>query len=113
MLGPSVYVDPPANEVPCDVPAAAAPEPDLQPARSELAEEIILAYDPREDRLEARDFTHKDVNRQVKALYTIGWHTGTVRFYNKKLLELKVDFLDGSIDYISPDDIDGIEVYFV
>ena len=109
---PFVYLDPPANEVPCDVPAAAALEPDLQPF-SEIAEENILADDSLDDRLEARDFTHKDVNHHIRALYTNGWNTGTVRYYNKDLLELKVDVLNGSVDYISLDDFDGIEVYFV
>ena len=114
MPGPTVYLDLPENEVPCDAPATAAAEPDLQPADSEIAEENILADDSLEGRLEARDFfTYKDVNRQIKTLYTNRWLTGTVPCYSKKVLELKVGFPDGSIEYISPDDFDSIEVYFV
>ena len=71
----------------------------------------ILAEDSRKHRLEASDFTHKDVNRQVKALYNNRWHTRTVQCYNREFFELKVDFLDGSIDYFSPDVFDGIDVF--
>ena len=63
---PSVYLDPPVN--------------DLQPAESEIAEEDFLADNSREDQLVARDFTH--FNRQVRALYYNGWHIETVPYYN-------------------------------
>ena len=31
-------------------------------------------------------------------------------YYNHALSEYKVDFEDGSVDYVSPEDIDGVEV---
>ena len=66
------HLDHLANEVLCDVPAAGAPEMDLQPADKEIAEANVLADDSQENRLEASVFTHKDVNRQFKVLYTDG-----------------------------------------
>ena len=35
-----------------------------------------------------------------------GWFAGNVMYYNKCLKELEVDFPDGTVDYISPEDVD-------
>ena len=51
------------------------------------------------------------MNPSLKALYENGWHTGLVKYYNSKLGELKIDFTDGSSDYVAPADIDGEEIF--
>ena len=45
-----------------------------------------------------------DVTRQT------GWFTGTIEYYNAKLKEYKVNYLDNTSDFVSPDDFDGVEV---
>ena len=39
-----------------------------------------------------------------------GWFTGTIEYYNAKLKEYKVNYLDNTSDFVSPDDFDGVEV---
>ena len=35
---------------------------------------------------------------------------GTIEYYNAKLKEYKVNYLDNTSDFVSPDDFDGVEV---
>ena len=52
----------------------------------------------------------KLVGSKVTALYKNGWFTGTIEYYNAKLKEYKVNYLDNTSDFVSPDDFDGVEV---
>ena len=63
-----------------------------------------------EDKYEDRDFSDKLVGSKVTALYENGWFTGTIEYYNAKLKEYKVNYLDNTSDFVSPDDFDGVEV---
>ena len=47
-----------------------------------------------EDKYEDRDFSDKLVGRKVTALYENGWFTGTIEYYNSKLREYKVNYLE-------------------
>ena len=67
-------------------------------------EEEIM--DDAKDRL----FDHELVGRKVKACYENGWFIGDIMYFNTQLSEFKVDFLDGTSDYIQLEDIDGIEI---
>jgi hypothetical protein len=62
---------------------------------------------------EARDFDHEFVGRKIKALYTNGWHTGNVDYFNYELGSLKINFPDGSVDYVKPNEIGNTEIFFV
>ena len=63
-----------------------------------------------EDKYEDRDFSDKLVGIKVTALYENGWFTGTIEYYNVKLKEYKVNYLDNTSDFVSPHDFDGVEV---
>ena len=67
----------------------------------------------RVDKAEERDYKHENIGRNIKALYDNGWHIGSIKYFCKNLNEFKIDYPDGSIDYISPNDIDGFEVILV
>ena len=47
-------------------------------------------------------------NAEVKVLYE-EWHFGVITWYNKVLDEYRLEFPDGTGDYIKLDAIDGIE----
>ena len=53
------------------------------------------------------------VGRKLKALYNNGWFTGDILYFNTSLNEYKVQFDDGSMDYIEPSDIDNVEIMIV
>ena len=55
-------------------------------------------------------FHHEIVGKQVKGLYENGWFIGKIQYFNRKLNEFKVVFEDDTIDYISKEDIDNIEL---
>ena len=57
-----------------------------------------------------RMYEWESVGKKFKILYDSGWFVGKVMYYNHALSEYKVDFEDGSVDYVSPEDIDGVEV---
>ena len=61
----------------------------------------------------SRLFDYENVGRKIKALYDSGWHIGEIKYYNVTLAEYKIDFEDGSVDYISLDEIDGIEILLI
>ena len=51
--------------------------------------------------------------RKVKALYEHGWFEGTFTYFNKCFEEYRVVYQNESEDYISPNDIDGMEVQLI
>ncbi len=63
-----------------------------------------------EDREENRKFDHELVGRTIKGCYENGWFTGVIQYFNDVLSEFKVLFQDGSVDFISLEDIDGVEL---
>ena len=63
-----------------------------------------------EDRVEDRDYQDDLVGRNVTALYENGWFTGNVVYFNKELQEFRVEYADGTSDYLATDDFDGVEV---
>lgn len=76
-------------------------------AADDNAEDTDLGEDKEED----RDFNHRFVGRQIKAHYHSGWATGSVIYFNTNFKRFRVDFPDSEdVDYISPSEIDGIEV---
>ena len=54
-----------------------------------------------------------NVGRSIRALYESGWHVGRIAYFSKSLKEYKIDYADQTIDYISPHEIGGHDVYFV
>lgn len=60
------------------------------------------------------DCVHLDnfnlVWRRLKALYNNGWFTGDILHFNTFLHQYKIQFDDGSTDYIQPRDINNIEI---
>ena len=82
-------------------------EEDLEPTTSEFASaESDYKLDNEGDRM----YEWGSVGKKFKILYDGGWFVGKVIYYNHALSEYKVDFEDGSVDYVSPEDIDGVEV---
>ena len=66
-----------------------------------------------EDREADRIFDHDAAGKRVKALYEHGRFLGDIMYFNTKFREYKVIFADGSIDYISKHDIDGMGIMLV
>ena len=88
----ALYLPPPEEPEVCEVPTPSLPEPDVATVENETFER--KEDDEREDIEADRDFEHVDIGRQVKALYETGWHTGVVRYFNRRLREYKVDSCD-------------------
>lgn len=80
------------------------------PNEQEEQEDNLSESEVMEDKYEDRDFSDKLVGSKVTALYENGWFTGTIEYYNAKLKEYKVNYLDNTSDFVSPDDFDGVEV---
>ena len=87
---------------------AAEPPPDIPEAAIVHVEEEEGRVDNEQDRL-----IDDNVGRKIKALYENGWFTGTIMYYNVTLNEYIVKFEDNTEDYITLDDVDGVEMYFV
>ena len=49
----------------------------------------------------------------ITASYYDDWHTGEIMWYNTKQAEYRVLYEDSSEDYITLDDIDGIDIIFI
>ena len=100
---------------------AEPPEDILEPEIDEDFEEINEDQDQVEPILEIEEednecdrvFRAKLVGKKICADYISGWHTGTVRYYNRKLQKYLLAFADGSTDLITEEDIDGFEMQFV
>ena len=60
-----------------------------------------------------RDTADPNVRRSIRALYVNGWHVGKIACFNKSLKEYKIDYADQTIDYISPHEIGGHDVFYV
>jgi len=60
-----------------------------------------------------RNYADKLVGEKIRGNYENGWHTGTIQWFNTDFLEYRVLFEDGSEDYISTDDIDGVDIVLV
>ena len=80
----------------------------------------IVVEDEEEDLLQDdkhyRDLNHNLVGHKLCVLYedhgTInGTMDGTITWYNTQLGKLRVVFEDDSDDYISPEDINGVDVF--
>ena len=56
-----------------------------------------------------RIYKHPLKNRRIKILYQ-QWAIGRISWYNKKLDEYRVEFEDGTEDYINLDDVNGAEM---
>ena len=50
------------------------------------------------------------VGRRIKALYENGWFVDETNYFNKSLEEYRVSYEDDTEDYISLEDVDGVEV---
>ena len=50
------------------------------------------------------------VDRRIKALYENGWFVGEINYFNKSLEEYHVSYEDKTEDYISLEEVDGVEV---
>ena len=81
-------------------------EPDLSEDYNPEALEDIES-----DRIFNDDFDL--VGRKLKALYTNGWFVGNIIYFNTVLKEYKVEFEDGTSDYIEPSDIDNVEIILI
>ena len=65
------------------------------------------------DEEEQRDFTHNLVGCTVRAFYGDegGWFQGKIMWYNTKMDKLRVYYEeDGSDDYITVEEIDGVDI---
>ena len=71
----------------------------------ENEQEVVECSDEELDRI----YKHPLKNRRVKILYE-KWTTGCILWYNKKLDEYRVEFEDGTKDYINLHDVNGIEM---
>ncbi len=59
-----------------------------------------------------RDTNHNLVGLQISAFYPDegGWFDGTITWYNTQMGRLRVQYIDGTDDYIPPEDINGVDV---
>ena len=71
----------------------------------ENEQEVVECIDEELDRI----YKYPLKNRRVKVLYQ-EWEIGSISCYNKKLNEYRVEFEDGTEDYIKLDDVNGIEM---
>ena len=53
-----------------------------------------------EDNEKDRTSDEELVGRETREYYDNGWFNGSINYFNKMLVEYKVTFTDGSIDYI-------------
>ena len=106
---PSLFIQPASAE-----PQTIGVEQEEMPADVEEAEPIEPEetddnlIDKEKDIILNDDFNL--VGRKVRALYGNGWFIGDIVYFNTVLREYKVEFDDGTSDYIEPSDIDNVEV---
>ena len=66
--------------------------------------------DGEEDKPEDRDSTHYLVGRKIKGNYTNGWFVGNVEYFNRVMNRIIVKYSGNTVDYISEDEIDGLDL---
>lgn len=66
-----------------------------------------------EDRECDRSFDEPLVGSMLGAIYDTGYFTGEITYYNTHLKEYRVNFADGSSDYVKYEDIDGVDMFIV
>ena len=114
-LPPSLQVVSSDQAMQCPIPESKAEEPS-EDSESENQEILCMEYEENEQEVvECSDeeldriYKHPLKNRRVKILYE-KWTTGCILWYNKKLDEYRVEFEDGTKDYINLHDVNGIEM---
>ena len=65
-----------------------------------------------EDNIKDRDITDDLVGKKVKALYENGWFIRDIKYFNTTLEEYKVIYPDGTSDYITKGEFDGVTSFF-
>ena len=71
----------------------------------ENEQKVVEFFDEELDRI----YKHPLKNQRVKILYE-EWAIGCILWYNKRLDEYRVEFQDGTENYINFDDVNGIEM---
>ena len=99
----------------CPIPESTIEEPS-EDSESENQEILCMEYEENEQEVVERIDEELDriykrplKNRRVKILYQ-EWAIERISWYNKKLDEYRVEFEDGTEDYINLDDMNGIEM---
>ena len=108
--GPNLYNDPVINP---PIPQTSVGEQDglneyasdSDDAAESGEEENVLSDDSND-----RDFAHGCSGKKLKIHYDNGWFVGVVSYYNRKLKEYKVEFQDGSVDYVPESDVGSTDV---
>ena len=111
-------VPPPLPTVSSDQPVAQDPViPNEIPDEilDEVEEEDAPVPDVQDDDLEDdhdydRHYDHVLVGRKIKVIYDNGWFTGVVTYYNVTMNKLRVQYDDGTDDYIEIGEINGSDV---
>ena len=57
-----------------------------------------------------RDITHHFVGKEFRVCYDYDWFTGVATWFDVTMAKLRLEFDDGSDDYIAFDEINGIEI---
>ena len=101
--------------------ATVVPEPEQIPIDNDLGgeeENCIVVEEEEEEDLPLDDEQYRDLNHNLVGLKLCvlyedegGWFDGTITWYNTQLGKLRVLFEDDSDDYISPEDINGVDVF--
>ena len=63
-----------------------------------------------EDNISDRVLDHQLVGRKVRASYENGWFVGEIVYFNNKLNEFKIDYNDGTSDYVCEDDFNDLDL---
>ena len=106
------------DPVPCEAPEPATipVDDEMEIEDSEFHEKSVDAQDDEvlevDDELD-RNFEHQLVRNKFKVHYDYGWFTGVASWFNFELQKLRLSFDDGSDDYISVDQVDGIEIMHI
>ena len=107
MVGPENPLDLPTPEL-----SATSEEDDDNDEDEQYDTEEDVDENERVDNVKDRIYDHAIINRKIRALYD-DWHTGEIMWYNTKLAEYRVLYEDSSEDYITLDDINGIDMIFI
>ena len=106
------------DPVPCETPEPATipADDEMEIEDSEFHGNSVDAQDDEilevDDELD-QNFGHELVGNKFTVHYDYGWFTGVASWFNVKLQKLRLSFDDGSDDYISVDEVDGIDVMHI